>query len=112
MASGDKKKLVVAIGLFVVAAAIFAIWMRPSEPLSNTVRFVDVSTGKSYQISRNNIPSIFPVPNPDSGTRTLLPIEERDGKTYILARYRDFLAQVEKENRYVDAKTLEVRPPQ
>ena len=111
MASGDKKKIGVVIGLFVVAAGIWYFVVRQPAPLSDSIAFVDVATGKKYNISRSKLSSIFPMANPESGTHTLLPIEERDGKTLVLARYREFLTQVDKENRYVDTKTLEVRPP-
>jgi hypothetical protein len=72
------------------------------------VEFVCVATGKTYVMPMEDV-NIFPMKNPDTGTFTLLPIEEVDGGFFVKERYRSYLSQLAKENQYVDPETYSVK---
>lgn len=109
MDSGSKKKLILVAALLVVAVGVYWFWGRAPQPLTGSLKFVCVATGKQYTFRRSAAPAALPGTNPDTNENTLLPCSERDGKLYISGSYsrllHDRLAEV---NRYVDPDTLEV----
>ncbi len=109
MARADRNKLILVGLLLVGAAAVYWFFIRDSGPLPDRVKFVCVATGKTYSLSRDDVPSILPATNPDTGQATLLPSVERDGRLYVSERFRGELKNLTEVNRHVDPKTLEVR---
>ncbi len=51
----------------------------------------------------------FPMPNPDTGQRTLLPYEMKDGPLYIHERYRGYVQILSEVNKHVDPETFECK---
>ncbi|MCK4341014.1 MAG: hypothetical protein KAY37_04745 [Phycisphaerae bacterium] len=109
----NRAKIILVVALFVVAFGVYWFWGRSPDPLSSTGKFkyVCVATGKVFTFSRKDIPNVLPGENPDTHEYTLLPVDEREGKLYVIGRYAgllddpDYLAEV---NKYVHAETLEV----
>ncbi len=109
--SSERKKLIVAVALLVVAGGAFWYFNRSGAQLSDSISFVCVASGQTFSISRKDMPSMFPAKNPKTGERTLLPVEERDGKLFVAGRSARLLRdseQLAKVNKYVDPETLEV----
>jgi len=104
------KKIVVGAVLVVVAGGIYLLSGRSTPILSDSVAFVCVETGRTYALARDDIPSILPARNPDTGAFTLLPMTENDGKRMVSPRYAGALDDPElaKVNKYVDVQTLEI----
>jgi hypothetical protein len=109
---GEQLSPRVQTGLIVAAlvvAGVLAWWLWPSgSPIGDTVSFVCVATGKTYQIDRKNIVSM-PVENPSTRQPTLVPCVRRDGKLFVDPHYRDVLTGLAEVNQYVDKSTLEVK---
>ncbi len=102
----------VQLGLIVVAlvaAGLLAWWLWPSgSPIGDTVSFVCVATGKTYELDRKTISSV-PVENPETKKATLIPCVRRDGKLFVDSHYRGVLAGLAEVNQYVDKNTLGVK---
>ncbi len=106
-----KSKLIIVGVCLVAAAAVYAIRgggekkVRPDK-----IPFVCVETGKIYWFKRGRT-FILPVENPDTGRRTLVPAEEKDGQWYASRRHAAAVAELTKQglNKVVDPKTLRVR---
>lgn len=103
-------KLIFGAVLLVVAFGVYWFVGRQPTQLASSLQFVCVADGKTYWISRNSVSSTLPAPHPNTGERTLLPCEERDGKIYVKRKFAPYVQELEqaKVNKYVDAKTLEV----
>jgi len=108
--NSERKKLILAIVLLAAAVGIGVKFWPSGAPLPNTVRFVCVATGEQFSIARDKLPNFFPAKNPKTGTMTLLPVTERDGKLIASPRHAYCLREPElaKVNKYVDPQTLEV----
>ncbi|MBN1513008.1 MAG: hypothetical protein JXB13_13415 [Phycisphaerae bacterium] len=103
----------VQVGLIVAALVVAGLlaWraLGPAEsPIGDTISFVCVATGKTYNIDRDEVESI-PLKNPDNGKATLLPCVRRDGKLIVDPHYRGALKDLAEVNQYVDTNTLEVK---
>lgn len=104
-------KVILAVVLLAVAVGVYLRFGRRPAPLADRVEFVCIATGKVYALRRNDIPAILPAVNPDTGTATLLPLSELDGRLTVHPHYaRPLLSDPElaKVNRYVDPQTFEV----
>lgn len=103
-------KAILAAVLLCAAAGVYWVWGRDAGTLSDRVSYVCVATGQIVSLDRSQVGGMYPLTNPKTGERTLLPYEERDGKVYVSSRYRNYVNQLEqaKANRHVDPKTLEV----
>ena len=105
-------KLIIAAVLLVAAGGLYLKFGRPASALPDRISFVCVETGKVFQFSRADMPTVIPAKNPDTGTETLLPVtKHEDGKWYVDRRYGSGLRDEEglaKVNKHVDPETLEV----
>lgn len=108
--SENAKKLLLAAVLVGAAVVVYFSFGRSDEnPLPDRLPFVCVATGERLELSRSQFNSI-PARHPETGMATLLPVEEREGRWYVGRRYAGSLAQELKDvNKFVDARTLEVR---
>ena len=108
----DRNKVILVVALLVVAGAIFFYFGRDAGPLPNSIRFVCVATGEFYDLARDDVPSILPAKNPDTGEATLLPVvKDEDGTLHLNERYAYGLIdgpQLAEVNRYVDPQTFEI----
>lgn len=90
---------------------IWGIWAFVSAnraPLPDTLLYVDVMTGETVNLDRDRIKTI-PAKN-SRGERVLLPAERRDGKVYVIERYKESLEDMKEDGRFkVDMSTLEVK---
>jgi len=110
--NAEQKKIAVVVLLLVVAVGVYFYFGRDTGPLPDSVKFVCVATGKVYNLSRDQVPSILPATNPSTGEKTLIPAHEENGKLYASERYGPGLLadpELAKVNKYVDPQTLEVR---
>lgn len=103
----------VQVGLIVAALVVAGLlaWraLAPADsPIGDTISFVCVATGKTYNINRDDVGSI-PLKNPDTGQVTLLPCARREGKLFVDSHYRSALKGLAEVNQYVDTNTLEVK---
>lgn len=108
--SKNARLMILAVGLLVVAAAIYWYAGRSTSPLPDKVRYVCMATGEQFTFSRAKMPNSVPGTNPKTGELTLLPVGEVDGKLMVggsgaRAVKDPRFAEV---NRYVDPDTLEV----
>lgn len=106
-----QKKLIIAVVLLVAAAGVYLFFGRTKSSLPDSVKYVCVVTGNTFDISRDNLPASLPAKNPKTGEMTLLPVREKDGKLYADVRYaREALRDgpLAKVNKYVDPQTFEV----
>jgi hypothetical protein len=102
---GKKYLIILAVLLFGVTGYLV---FRPQEKqIANRVNFVCVSTGKVFDIDRRSVRTL-PATNPDTGSRTLVPVVERDGKLYMDKHFRALLRELGEDNHHVDPKTLAV----
>lgn len=106
----ERKRLILVGALLVVAVGVYWFWGRSPSPLSDGIAFVCVATGETFRIDRDDLTTTYPVPNPETNQRTLLPCTTKDGKAYVMGRYAPFVARLEEEkvNKYVDPQTLEI----
>ncbi len=100
-------------GLIVAALVVAGLlawraWGSAESPIGDTISFVCVATGKTYNINRNDVGSI-PLKNPATGKATLLPCVLRDGRLFVGSQCRGALAELAEVNQYVDTNTLEVK---
>lgn len=104
------KNIILVVGLFAVAGAMF--WYRGCEPspLPDSVIYACVETGQVVYFAQTEIPAAMPAKNPKTGRATLVPAEKRDGKLYMKERFRRLLDEDLREvNKHVDPKTFEIR---
>ncbi len=106
------RKLIVGVGLLVVAGGLFVYFRPQGSPFPSKRAFVCVATGEVFRFSESDAPGVVPGKNPKTGERTLLPAEVgADGKVLAKSRYaRSALQDPElaRVNRYVDPKTFEL----
>lgn len=108
--SKNARLVILAVGLLVVAGAIYWYAGRATSPLTGSVRYVCMATGEQFTFSRDKLPNTTPGANPKTGELTLVPVGEVDGKLIVSgpgvwALKDPRFAEV---NRYVDPDTLEV----
>lgn len=99
---------VVALG----ASAYFSLGRGERLDLASSLRMVDVNTGELFTLKIGKGPNSATIPgkNPKTGAVTLLPVEERDGRYYLIERYMPAIGQIEgKHEAVADKKTGEVR---
>jgi hypothetical protein len=106
----ERRKLVIAAAVSLLAVAFAVQRLKSSGPISNSVLLVCVSTGETFNITRKELVYI-PMKNPRTGEATLLPCHKRNGVLYINQRYGPVLGDLGARNRYVDPETLAVRTP-
>ncbi|HOO16038.1 MAG: hypothetical protein KBH81_03430 [Phycisphaerae bacterium] len=106
----ERRKLIIAAAVSLLAVAFAVHRLKSSSPISNSVLLVCVSTGETFNITRKELVCI-PMTNPRTGEATLLPCHERNGVLYINQRYGSILGDLGARNRYVDPETLAVRTP-
>lgn len=107
--SENKGKIGLVVVLLLVAGAVY--WFTaPSRPkLSNTILYVDVSTGKLYDLPRGTT-RVPPVANPDTGTATMLPCyRDESGQVFVSRHMRTVLKDLGELNQFVDSETLQVK---
>jgi hypothetical protein len=109
---GSRGKVAIAVALIVGAGAY--VWFGSGDPtkLSDKLRFVCVSTGKFYLLSRDKVVMI-PARNPDTNEETLVPcgFPDEQGVVHVMKRCRETVRILGEKNRYVDPETLVVRTP-
>ncbi len=109
--AANKGKLGLAVAALVIAAGVYWYTRPTRATLSSSIAFVDVSTGKVYDLPRGTV-RVPPVENPDTGEATLLPCYVGDdGNWYVADRHRSLVKQMGDVNKTVDVKTLQVQPP-
>ena len=109
--SNEHKKLLLAIGLLAAAVGCYFWFNRGGNELSKKIDYVCVATGERFTIPRDDV-NATPWKNPKTNEYTLFPVVERDGKSYVHAHYGSLLRDdpnMREVNKYVDARTLEVR---
>ncbi|MBN2448295.1 MAG: hypothetical protein JXO22_16330 [Phycisphaerae bacterium] len=107
----QQKKLLLAIGLLVIAVGCYIWFNRRGDGLSSSIKYVCVATGERFSIPRDDV-NATPWINPKTKEYTLFPVVERDGKLYVHPRYGETLRtdpKISEVNKYVDTRTLEVR---
>ena len=106
-----KIKLYAGIGIGLLALLLFLRSFRSGpEQLQSTLDFACAKTGKVFRFPRERVNAV-PFVNPDTGEATLVPIETRDGKHFVVARYREAITELGENARAVDSQTLEVKGP-
>ena len=99
------------VAVLLIAAIVFLTFGgggRPSR--SGKSQFVCVATGEIFWLERK--PRTFPVENPDTAQKTLVPCHENeDGTISVSRRQRSVVEQLDKDglNQRVDLKALIVR---
>ncbi len=90
--------------------------MKKEVDLADRVVLVDVLTGDRYAFDISGRKMVaYPETNPDTGQRTLIGVEEIDGKTVVRDRQRDLLREIMEEydlspeDLVVDLTTYEIR---
>lgn len=98
----------------IVVAPLVLIWGVWSfigsnqNPIPGSLMYVDVMSGEVVYLTTGKIKTI-PARN-SKGERVLLPAEKREGKIYIMERYKDSLEDFKNDARLkVDPATLEVK---
>lgn len=101
--------LMVAAVVAVGVSAYLTIFNSDRVVLADRVRMVDVNTGEEFDIAPDDI-RIIPSHNPKADTFSLLPVQEQDGKLFVIDRYRGAIQNIEgTKAAVVDARTGEVR---
>lgn len=104
-------KIGIALVLMAVAVGIW-YWNRPQRQFPSEWTFVCVATGKVFSIPNEGRVREFPLENPETRERTLLPCSKHeDGSYYISSRWRDAVRQLGDANKTVDPETLKVNDP-
>lgn len=104
------KRILGAVGgLIVLAGLLVAILPRKASAIPDRIDLVCVETGRQVTRDRDEIRRI-PAPNPDTGRRTMFPVARRDGRLFVDSHYAPLVRAME-ATAYVDAQTLEIRPP-
>ena len=108
----DKKGLAVgiAIACFVIAGVI-QFTGREEPVFPPKAGFFCVETGEIFWIDPTKT-TAFPMKNPDTGKRTVLPYETRDGALFITARSSGHIKRMSEVNNHVDPDTFECRLPE
>lgn len=108
--SKNARLIILAVGLLVVAGAIYWYAGRSTSPLPDKVRYVCIATGEQFTFSWEKRPNTTPGTNPKTGALTLLPVGEVDGKLMVGGSGARALqdSRFAEVNRYVDPDTLEV----
>jgi len=107
----DRLKIIIVVVALVGAGV--ATWLSfGGEEVSfpDQLAMVCVASGKTYMVDRDTVRT-YPTVNPDTEQRTLVPVDEQNGKQIVPARYRAVLESIGERNVYVDLKTMEVRQP-
>ncbi|MEP0845838.1 MAG: hypothetical protein HRF50_03335 [Phycisphaerae bacterium] len=107
--SENKGKIGLVVVLLLVAGGVY--WFTaPSRPkLSDTILFVDATTGKMLELDRKALGTL-PATNPETGEPTLVPCyRTEDGKVFVSSRKRSVVQQLGEKNQVIDLETLEVR---
>lgn len=106
-----KPALGIGGGLLLIVVILFvrSLFGGPNLPVADSVRMVCVQSGKVFTIDREDI-NMFPMTNPKTGNRTLVPITDRNGHEYVPKRFAELITdQLKDVNEYIDPKTLEVK---
>jgi hypothetical protein len=106
----NRNKIILAVVLLVAAGSIALFSMRPSKPLSDSIKTVCAATGKVYDISRAKL-TYVPYENPSTGEKTLFPCREVDGVLVVRETFRLAVQQLGDKNKCIDPNTLTVRKP-
>ncbi len=106
--SANRWKFIAAAALLLTAAVVVALLLRGPQIGPGRVNLVCVATGRQFSVSASKIDA-FPAKSPETGQRTLLPCETRNGRVYVGGTYRVLLAELREVNKHVDPKTGEVR---
>lgn len=102
------KYAALAIAPVVLAWGIWAFVSANRAPLPETLVYVDVMSAEIVNMNRDRIKTI-PAKN-SRGERVLMPAERRDGKVYVIERYKESLEAMKEDSRFkVDMSTLEVK---
>ncbi|HED52620.1 MAG TPA: hypothetical protein ENJ00_00255 [Phycisphaerales bacterium] len=99
---------VVVIGLLVgIGGIVLAIGKDSGPDLADKLILVDVTTGDTYTVSLRNRSVVIPVKSPETGQRTLLPIELDDETEswHISEHYMPALSGIEEISDKVDPET-------
>ncbi len=105
---GKLSVLLAAVALIAVGVVVYG-QLRGARVVPNTVKLVCVATGKVYSFNRDQVSTVLPARNPDTGERTLLPCYEENGVLHVAPRYSYALTELGDKNRYVDTETLVVQ---
>lgn len=109
-----KNKLIIVAVCLIAAVGVYAIRgggekkVRPDK-----IPFVCVETGKIYWIERKKGTVSFPLENPETHHRTLLPARQENGQWYVVRRYASGMSVPAKNGwvKAVDPETLRVTKP-
>lgn len=107
----DRLKIIIVV--VALLGAGIATWLSlGGEDVSfpDQLAMVCVASGETYMVDRDSVLT-YPTVNPDTQARTLVPLDELNGKQVVPARYRAVLESLGERNVYVDLKTMEVREP-
>ncbi|MDX2115081.1 MAG: hypothetical protein SFZ24_05595 [Planctomycetota bacterium] len=100
--------VVLAIAPLVLVWGIYSFMASNRSPLPNELVYVDVTTGEVMNIERGKVKTI-PGRN-DKGERVLFPAEVREGRIFVMERYKASLDALAGDSRLkVDMSTLEVK---
>ncbi len=109
-----KSKLIIAIVCLVAAGGLYVIRGGGEKKLRpDKLPFVCVETGKIYWIKRPKGTMSFPLENPETHHRTLLPAREVDGQWFVVRRYASAMSEPAEKGwvKAVDPETLRVVKP-
>ncbi len=107
----------ILFGAAVVALGVgLFLSTRNEVKLADRVVLVDVITGDRYSFDIGGKKMVaYPEKNPDTGKRTLIGVEEMDGKTFVRDRQRGIVREIMQEydlsptDLAVDLTTFEIR---
>src|SRR5262245_32351081 len=109
---GDMNKNALKIGAAVVllfaAGGLLYFTMHSESVQPDRLTYVCVSTGKLFMMPRGGPPKVFPVENPETHQRTLLPCAKMEDGYYVSSLMRATLKEMGDVNKVVDAGTLRV----
>ncbi len=104
-----QRNLLLAIAVVGIAVVIGWSFVHSSPlELPNRMPLVCAATGETFNIPRERV-NMLPMENPETGERTLIPFETRDGARYVPDRYRTTVQDLKDKNQYVDLGTLAIR---
>ncbi len=108
----QRNKIILAVSLLVLAGGVF-FWQSgfgKPRPYKEPLQYVDVTTGKLYEIPRGRGINVLPAKNPETGEATLVPcyLNEDDGQWYVSRRKLGVVKELKDINKVVDLNSLRV----
>lgn len=108
--SNPRLALGIGGGFFLLVVIFFVRSLGGSDlPIADSIAMVCVASGEIYNLDREDV-NMFPMTNPKTGERTLVPVRDEDGRKVVPNRFRGLVTdRLKDQNQYVDPDTLALK---